>query len=215
MRFSPRQYDSVRRNYNRLSFALDDALYQVCRRYPNHRSRAGVHAKLWLIGRGYATGIERKIKSAGTQGSSMGQLDQHFWRNRRRIDQAIRMLRSVKEPLTLKKLAKILDAHGKMIRIVQPALRKGQTPRSFVAKYLHFHRPAVPVYDSFAQKELRKLYPWKRSYALFHINDSTDEEYAKFVFRFWQLYSDARAAGARVLVKRLDNYLLALARQKQ
>ncbi|MEW5826372.1 MAG: hypothetical protein AB1778_06020, partial [Candidatus Bipolaricaulota bacterium] len=48
--------------------ATDEALYDLCRRHPDHADQAGVNAKLWIIGRTYATGIERKIPANGKQG---------------------------------------------------------------------------------------------------------------------------------------------------
>jgi hypothetical protein len=54
------------------------------------------------------------------------------------------------EPLTPPVLTQIISIHVGLLATVQSALRKGQTPRSFVSKYLHFHNPVVPIFDSVA-----------------------------------------------------------------
>ena len=145
MSFSLAKYKRACADYAANWEAVEIALYDLCKRHPDHQDQGGINAKLWIIGRAYATGIERKISSQGFQGSSMTQLGKHFWRNRHRVDKALQILRGVNQPLTPEKLTKILDAHGRLVRIIQGALRKGQTPRSFVSKYLHFHNPAVPI----------------------------------------------------------------------
>jgi hypothetical protein len=193
--------------------ATDEVLYALCQRYPDHQDRGGINAKLWIIGRAYATGIERKITSKGTQGSSMEQLSVHLLMKGKDIDAILEGVRGVREPLTPDKLTKILDAHGRLVSIVQGALRNGQTPRSFVSKYLHFHNPVVPIFDSVAIRAARKHYRRERDGAAFEIPATADEQYADFLLRFWLLYQEARAAGVRVSVKLLDNYLLALARE--
>jgi len=155
MKFSVRDYKKACRDYRLNWKARDDALRGLCRKFPDHQRRDGVNAKLWIISRSYATGIERRIKSAGTQGSSMETLADHFWRRRTSVDNIIKSLRGVREPLTPSKLEQIANAHGKLLRVVRKVLRrKRQSPRSFVSKYLHFHNPAVPIFDSVVVKGL-------------------------------------------------------------
>lgn len=214
MNFSAAKYKRACAHYRRNWDAVETALYGLCRRYPNHKSRAGINAKLWIIVRAYATGIERKIKSQGVQGSSMTQLGDHFWRNRRRVDAVLRGLRSVKEPLTTGKLTKILAAHARLVRLIKPVLRKRQTPRSFVSKYLHFHNSAVPICDSVAARAVRGCYRRMKRGTSVEIPAGADPQYADFLLRFWQLYQDARASRVKVSVKLLDHYLLSLAMEE-
>ncbi len=214
MSFSHIKYKRACKDYVANWEAIELALYNLCKRHPDHQSQGSINAKLWIIGRTYATGIERKISSQGSQGSSMTQLGEHFWRNRHQIDKVLGDLdlRKVNEPLTPRKLTRILDAHGRMAGIVQGVLREGQTPRSFVSKYLHFHNPAVPIFDSVAVAALRKEYRRARPDGSFEIPATADPQYADFLIRFWRLYQDACASGEKVTVKLLDNYLLALAK---
>src|SRR5260370_32405972 len=59
----------------------DRALYNLCCDQPGHRSLSAVNAKALLIGRGFATGIERHIKSSGGQGNSIRPLAAHLHKN--------------------------------------------------------------------------------------------------------------------------------------
>lgn len=213
MSFSVTKYKRACADYAANWEAVEIALYDLCKRHPNHQDQGGINAKLWIIGRAYATGIERKINSQGFQGSSMTQLGEHFWRNRQRVDKVLRNLRGLNEPLTPNKLTRILDAHGRLVLIVQGALRKGQTPRSFVSKYLHFHNRAVPIFDGVAARAARKHYRRERRDGSVQIPAIADPQYSDFLMRFWRLYQEARASGAKVSVKLLDNYLLALAKE--
>lgn len=212
MKFSKSKYNAICADHNGNWAALDGVLYDLCKRYPDHRSRDAINAKLWVIGRTYQTGIERKIKSDGHQGSSLGQLAQHIWKNRKRVDRIISRLGKQKG-LTPQRIRLILEAHGELLALVKSMKRLKTSPRSFVSKYLHFHCPDVPIIDSFVHAQMKKLYPWQSSYALFPITQPMDENYARFVFRFWQFYCGAQQTGAKIIVKRLDNYLLALARE--
>ena len=71
MKFDPEEYIAARADYERNWHVLDGTLYEVSRRFRSHANRANVCGKLWLIGRTYASGIERLVRSKGTQGSSL------------------------------------------------------------------------------------------------------------------------------------------------
>lgn len=208
-----KDYDEACREYDKHTRLLDQTLYDLCRKHPDHSSRLSINAKLWIIGRTYATGIERKIPSKNTQGSSLDQLAQHFLRNRKTLNSIFSRLAQVSEPLTPDKLKTIVVAHGRFVRVLQPILRRKQSPRSFASKYMHFHCPAVPLYDTYAAAALRHLYRWEGWFEIFDLPASADEEYAWHAMRFWQLYQDARKRGRRVTVKLLDYYLLCVAEE--
>jgi hypothetical protein len=211
MNLSVKQYKAACRAYEANYAALNQVLYDLCRRHPDHKHRDGINAKLWVIGRTYATGIERHIRTKGSQGSSLTQLADHLWQHRREVDECLDQLRKAREPLTLNKLTIILAAHGRLLQIVQPLLRPGISPRSFISKYLHFHVPAVPIYDGIAASTLGKLYPWRRAFLVCDVPAHADQQYARFVLRFWQCYQAMRRKQQRVSVKLIDEALLALA----
>lgn len=208
MTFSASIYRSALADYDRSWRATDEALYELCRRHPNHGDAGAVNAKLWIIGRTYATGIERKIPSNGKQGGSMSQLAEHLLKHARQADDIFGRLSGLAGPLDPDKLRTILDLHGRFITLVQPVLRQNQSPRSFASKYMHFHCPSVPIIDTFAEAACRKMVPWKKSFCLFDLPANADETYAWYVLRFWQLYQQARASGLEPSVKHLDYYLL-------
>ena len=207
------EYERACHDYELNWKAIDTALYDLCKMYPNHQKRDGVNAKLWIIGRTYATGIERMILSKGSQGSSMTQLASHLWKHRQEADSAIELMRKVIEPLTPDKLKAIIAAHGSLLKLIHSTLRNDQAPRSFVSKYLHFHFPAVPIYDSVAAASLRRACPWKRRFEIYSLPAGADDVYGHFVMRFWQFYEELRSKAMEVNVKLVDHYLLALVQQ--
>jgi len=205
------EFDAACRDYAEKWQTIDRTLYELVERNPDHSAWASVAAKVWIIGRTYATGIERKIPTRNTQGSSLSQLTEHILARRRTVEPIFRELAKVTEPLTLSKLKTIVVAHGRFVKLLQPIMRRQQSPRSFASKYMHFHCPAVPLYDTYAVGTLRHLYHWREDFEVFDLPTGADEHYAWHVMRFWQLYQDARRAGKQVSVKLLDYYLLWLA----
>lgn len=143
---------AARRSYQTRWQTLDEVLYRLCDRHPGHADRAGVNAKLYLVGRGLASGIERQIQSDRTQGSALRKLGDHLVVNAQALDAAIARLPMTANP-TGQDLQTVIEVHGAVVKLIQPVLHRG-TPRSFVSKYLHFHSPAVPIYDSVVVRNL-------------------------------------------------------------
>jgi hypothetical protein len=215
MSFSKTDYETSCHDYRENWAALDKVLYDLCDQCPDHQNRASVNAKLWVIGRTYATGIERKIKSTGSQGSSMKRLADHIWTHRAAVDAIITSLDGYQGSLTIDALKRIQEGHGQFVRLVRPLLIDEQSARSFVSKYLHFHRSAVPIYDTVAQAALRSVIRWRDTFLVFQQPEHADSDYARFSFRFWQLHTTAQSSGAAVTVKHLDHYILALAHEER
>ena len=199
------------RDYAEKWQTLDYTLYNLCQKNPGHRTWESVAAKIWIIGRTYATGIERKIPTRNTQGSSLSQLTKHILANRCAMEAIFDRLPEVPEPLSPRKLQAIVAAHGQLVKLLRPILRRRQSPRSFASKYMHFHCPAVPLYDTYAVRALTHLYRWRDKFEVFDLPTDADHEYAWHVMRFWQLYRDAKKRDRRVSVKPLDYYLLCVA----
>jgi hypothetical protein len=212
MPFDRQRYESAHDDYEGNWKATDIPLYRICRDYPQHQNRGGVNAKLWLIGRTYATGIERKIRSDGTQGSSMTKLAQHLWENHADVDGILRQVRVMNGVLDLTRLLQIISAHGKLVTLVQSIVRDRQSARSFASKYMHFHAPIVPIFDSVTNRVLTHEYHLSRCGSDIISEFEGDDVYGTYVQRFWELYKDARSAGVHPSIKLLDNYLLALGR---
>ena len=78
---------------------------------------------------------------------------------------------------------------------------------------MHFHCPAVPIYDSLAEKHLKQLVRWKQEYQIVRRSNYIDDKYARFVECFFRLYSAYNCKkGPRVSVKMLDYIILTPAR---
>jgi hypothetical protein len=201
-------YEHACRDYEERWRLLDQTLYDLCTANPGHASIAAVVAKLWIIGRTYATGIERRVAGeTGVQGGALGKVAIHLHRHGDQVDEIIASLAGSNEPLDETKLATIVAAHGRFVRLLRPITQAGRSPRSFASKYLHFHSPAAPIYDSYVVARLQRLYA-RQKVAPTYLTAEADTDYAWFASRFWRLYQEARASNVRVSAKLLDHYLL-------
>lgn len=208
MKWSPRDYDRACRDYAARQAATDETLYRLCRRYPDHQSMNSVFAKVSIIGRAYATGIERMVPTTGSQSSSITQVAEHFVRHGRQLESIFRRLAKIAEPLKPDKLQRILTEHARIGKLVQPILRQGRSSRSFVSKYMHFHCPAVPIFDGVVVRGINRFYRWSPRLVTFAAPPGVDPKYLRYVCRFWHLYRRARQDRPGLKVKLLDRYLL-------
>ena len=202
------EFGTACRDYTEKWQTLDQTLYRLCQENPGHSTWASVAAKVWIIGRTFASGIERQIPTRNTQGSSLSQLTDYILTKRRTVEAIFGDLAEIAEPLTPGRLKAIVGAHGRFVKMLQPLLRRRQSARSFASKYMHFHCPAVPLYDTYAAEALHHLYRWEDRFEVFTLPDNADEWYAWHAMQFWQLYQDARKRGKTVTVRLVDYYLL-------
>jgi hypothetical protein len=188
----------------------DRTLYELCRQEPLHNALSAVNAKALLIGRGFATGIERHIKSSGGQGSSMGQLAAHLHKNSTLVDGIISRLSKFQEPLDLDALPVVVREHGKFCKLLAKISRNGNLPASFASKYLHFHCPVVPIYDRLASQQAWRMRS-PEGFLAFKRPAEAHEGYYWYSLCFWQVYSGVRALVAKATVRMAEFYLLWLA----
>jgi hypothetical protein len=196
--------------YNANWRLLDETLSRVCRENPGHARRDAVYAKVWIIGRTYATGIERRIKTTGVQGSSMTQLAEHLIKHAPQVDEWFNALRAVTEPVDFRSLQTIGELHGRFVSLIGQ-ITAGKSARSFASKYMHFHNAAVPIYDSVAAKVLSKMFRGKRGMQDLSDVVGADADYCWYLNRFWRLHEAIASGGLEVSVKYVDNYILWLA----
>jgi len=204
MTFNLKAYREACRLYGESWAAPDEVLYGLCKRYSDHSTRNAIYAKLSIIGRTYATGIERQIEVE--KESALDQLAEFFFENRSAIDSTLGRLANVHEPLALDTLETIVQAHGQLANLLKEKLRDRHTPRSFASKYMHFHCAAVPIYDDITAKQLQHEYCRKKDCAVFTLPKEADEKYYWHTLRFWQMYKEAKQAEDGVTVKLLDHY---------
>lgn len=188
----------------------DEVLYEMCSAYPRHSDAASVNAKVGIIARAYATGIERKISSERTQGSSLLKLTKFIADHGKDVDAALGPLRRFDEPLRSDTLKVIVESHGALVDMLKPLLRNQQASRSFWSKYMHFHCPVVPVYDSYVAAALPSLIRWNAALRVFEPDRPVDDVYEAYSMRFLALYEAVKRKKPKFTVKELDFYLLSL-----
>lgn len=211
--FSKSDYQKYKDHYLQNWTLNDDTLYSLCQKNYSHDSKNHINAKLWIIGRTYATGIERKIKTNRYQGGSLSQLARHLYENRDKVNAIFDKLSKITSVslLTVQKLEKIVALHGEFSHLIKDITRENQSPRSFVSKYMHFHCPVVPIYDGFASRTLERFQRRDDSLKVFIKPVIADDDYYWFVLRFWGLYQKASKVVDVEKVKHLDYYLLCVA----
>lgn len=136
----------------------NQALYDLCQRYPRHVVDAEIVAKVWLIGRAYSASVERgRGKAAGSELSN----DRFYTEaipnalRKSRLDQKLKALAKFEET-DESSAAAVLDAHAHLVSVFYGLTRKSK--RSLASKYLHFHRPNLFfIYDSRAASSIRAL----------------------------------------------------------
>jgi hypothetical protein len=104
-------------------------------------------------------------------------------------------------------MAAIVQVHWRFAGLLRQIPTRSTSPRSFAAKYLHFHCPVVPIYDSYAAARLIKLVPLREIAQPLAEPQGADVEYCDFCVRFWSLYEACRDADLTVTVKSLDTWL--------
>jgi hypothetical protein len=182
-------------------------LYSLCQTYPKYDIDSVIIAKIWLIGRSYASAIERRLKAQETS--------DEFYENkvakairRSGLDRWLASLPGENTDLS-EKLKAAIYVHKQL----QNLFRKitGLDKRSLASKYLHFHRPDLFfLYDSRAKKAISMVTP--RTNKLKEIRaTSGDSEYQLFCRRALYLSEDITTRFKVTLTPRqIDKMLLRL-----
>ena len=220
--FSRSDYRGAITDYQNNWELLDDVLRKLCEDHPNHGERAAINAKVQIIGLSYGTGIQRLIAPRGKgPGQALYQVAEHLFNYRDDVDRLVAAICAISEPLTFQDLLCIVETHGCFVKLLRQITRprpnaKTETSsaaRSFASKYLHFHKPIVPIYDSVAAEVLPRLMPLSRAKQHLEVPllEHADPLYYDYALRFFALYSEIRSACLPVSVKYVDAYLLWLA----
>ena len=193
--------------------AVDDELYVLCARRGHNRSE-DVYAKVAVINRVYAAGLSRSVRVSGSEdpellvATSLVESRDMIASGLAGIDATGRLSGELLRP--------ILDLHGR----VQTALEKrtGRRLTSFVSKYLHFHSPVAPIYDSLVWRAIgevtRDLFgKATRAATPAWAVGRGDEYYRSYCTRFLAIAELAQRSGVDVSVKMLDHALWSLGRK--
>jgi hypothetical protein len=179
-----------------------ETLYGLCQECPDDASRRRTTGKFILINRVYNARLEAKIEPP--VGSRAVEVIGSFLETHADAVHEIIAAIPVGEKLTSPVVEVVVRQHGLLAEMLACELSRGASMRSFASKYLHFHRPLVPIYDSQCAQALR----WRvagvvRSPA----QTGLDPDYSEFCARFLALYEDCIHRGLDVTVKRLDALL--------
>lgn len=203
------QLEAAQRGFDADWGGVDEVLYRVCAESPAHTERRAITAKLVLVGRAYSAGLERCVSPPPGQ-QAITVIADYVTAHCADVDAAMAPVLALTEPLACADVETIVAAHGALLEVLRGVTTTGKTPRSFAAKYLHFHNPAVPIYDEYARIRLTKLVPWEGASLPFQRPQGVDPEYYDFCVRFWRLYEACWKKGVAASAKALDQYLWAV-----
>lgn len=181
-----------------------ETLYRLCRESPNDLSRRRTTGKFILINRAYNARLEAPIRPR--QGRRATELIGEFLEvqaNREAVHEIVAAI-PCGEELTPEVLQVVVGQHGKLTQLLAAQLTHDASMRSFVSKYLHFHRPLVPIYDSQCAEALRG---WVDGDVHVPRREAVDHIYDEFCTRFLALYEDCLSRGLPVTVRKLDALL--------
>ncbi len=190
----------------------NEVLYRLCRENPGHSRLDACYAKVWIVQRAYAAGLERSTETRGTGVAALDVVARHLHKAHVKVDRALaRLPASAKAHLNPDRFATALAVHCRLLTLLRPCIRDGRSVRSFVSKYMHFHSPVVPLCDSRANKGIKMIWRhlgwrWPRA-AVHEFGEPVDRDYCMYGRKFLRLYEELRAAGAPVTARSLD-YLL-------
>lgn len=203
-------YAQAMAGYDRQWAHVDQVLRQVFDDHPSHRW-PDVYVKTVFIDAVYRSSLSRIISQRPADQHVATLLDAHAADLQELVGQITRH-----SGLNDEALGDVLRAHGAVVELIRSKL--GKAPRSFVAKYLHFHAPEiVPVLDSRAVRNIGRYLKWdsakedltaaKRSLARYE--RGPDPGYYWFAVRFRTLYRHLAQLDleAPVTVKGVDHML--------
>lgn len=188
---------------------VDRVLYAVCSEHPKHDARRHVTAKVALVGRAYQAGLERCITPGSEQQAVMVAAD-YVWKHGDEVDDIVAAVRHVTEPLTADGAQQLVEQHGRYMQLLGEMPECNRLPRSFASKYLHFHHPVVPIYDSYVAESLMEQVKWSKLKIPFPQPPHGDTEYWDYCVRLFRLFEACWNHGLAVTTKTLDTYLWAV-----
>jgi hypothetical protein len=192
--------------------SVDEELHELFRRRPSHRDYSDVYTKVVMIERVYRAGVLRAFKGDAKAKAEITVA-------RELVAQADvlegHLAALADQTLNRKTALQIVELHGWITASLAPSAGDVWLT-SFVSKYLHFHCPIVPVYDSKAAGSVggfvksptdqQSVTALRRS--LGHLRPSS-RAYRSFVPSFVALYQRARAeTSPEPSVKEVDYMLL-------
>lgn len=157
---------------------LNAVLYRMCAEMPAHDVETEVRAKVVIIDRTYAAGLGRH-SDGGIVPATRALVASRKW-----LDKDLRILNTMTDHQpSLDRIVQIATIHARVQKALGKVTRDGSGVRSFVSKYLHFHAPVVPIYDQYANAEMKGWYRWPPNPALIAKPPDVDETYWRHCVR--------------------------------
>lgn len=187
-------------------------LYRMCEEEPEHKQIDVIAGKIWLIGRSYASAIERR-KNAGVVGDDFyyNVVAPKLLEVGPELDDRITRLRE-STGLIANDVKMVLSTHKFLTDVFYELT--GLEKRSLASKYLHFHCPEkFFIYDSRARAGIRKLVKRPEKGILTDVSDY-ELEYGDFVCRMLELQEYLNEQiGVYELPRKLDSFLLRVVKE--
>jgi len=181
-------------------------LYDLCNNYPSHTKLDEIHAKIWLIGRSYAASIERRKKKQQINDEFYDFVIEKFLKFNKEYNFDSKLKAIKMKEFNHESLGDILAIHKKLIEFFHSLT--GLEKRSLASKYLHFHAPIFPIYDSRVNNSIRKIVKGK----LPKLNG--DKQYSEFCSKISFLYNFIKSNSNKApTMREIDAYLVKIANE--
>lgn len=130
-------------------------LYDLCKNHSSHDDDEKVRAKIWLIGRSYAVAIERRKINRHINDDFYDYAVKEFikFNKETNFDEKLKEIENLE--FDENSIKKILILHSELTNFFKDIT--GLEKRSLASKYLHFHNPLFPIYDSRVKKSLNGI----------------------------------------------------------
>lgn len=183
----------------------NNVLYDLCKKYPLHNNDEEIRAKIWLIGRSYAASIERRRSKNHINDDFYDYVTKEFinFNKKENFDKELNEIKKLN--FNDKSLNKILELHNKLTIFFKKLT--GLEKRSLASKYLHFHAPIFPIYDSRAKDSLNKIIKGQ-------IFTKGDKEYSRFCNKILFLFNEIKKeTNKEPTIREIDTYLVKIANE--
>lgn len=178
-------------------------LYDLCSDHPKNNDPEEIRAKIWLIGRSYAASIERRKIKKHINDDFYEYVTNEFvkFNKKTRFDEKLNKIKNVE--FNQESLKSILIIHKELTDFFKEIT--GLEKRSLASKYLHFHVPIFPIYDSRVNKVLNNLVKGRIKSDLI----DGDESYSKFCLKLLFLYEHIKKEiGDIPQLRKIDTFLI-------
>ncbi|MBN1461212.1 MAG: hypothetical protein JXA57_16915 [Armatimonadetes bacterium] len=187
---------------------VDRELYDLCAR-KGHDRLEDVYAKVAIINRVYMAGITRSVRAVDDADAEL-RVSRLLVRCADELSAHLAHLREIND-LTAETMATVVTAHGSITQRLAADLQATNLC-SFVSKYLHFHCPMVPIYDSRVAEHIVEVLGEHvprsaRTERLLDRPRVFHPSYYWYAGRFLRLWQLARESTPEATVKMLDHAL--------